>query len=176
MMQKLTSVLLLLVATGCGDISGGRAPKHSSQSRPQITAAATTQSGAQAESQRDAEATMRRELDQTSARHAVRKIPAPGSPDLFALLKPGADHQFRVALHGGVAYSIVGACDSGCGDVDIELLQASDGLVVKRDLLRDNYPVIEFTPPGARDYYVRIILKACVHAQCHVGARILRTA
>jgi hypothetical protein len=96
--------------------------------------------------------------------------------DLFARLQPGADRQFRVALDGGVAYSIVGACDSGCGDVDIELLQASDGLVVKRDLLRDNYPVIEFTPPARRDYYVRIILKACVHAQCHVGARILRAA
>ena len=100
MMQRLTLVVLLLVAAGCGDISSERAPKHSSQSQPQVTAA-TTQSGAQAESQRDAEATMRRELDQTSARHAVRKVPAPGSTDLFSRLQPGADgetHRTRSAF------------------------------------------------------------------------------
>lgn len=175
MFQRRSLVLLFLVAAGCGDISSGRAPKHSSQSQPQITSAASA-SNVRAENQRDAEATIQRELDQTSVRHAAGRTPAPGSRDVLVHLRPGGDHQFRVALDGGVAYSIVGACDSGCSDVDIELLQASDGLVVKRDLLRDNYPVIEFTPPTRRDYYVRIILKACSHTQCHAGARILRAA
>jgi hypothetical protein len=96
-----------------------------------------------------------------------------GSSDIVASLQPGADHQFRVSLVGGKAYSVHGVCDSDCNDVDLELLQASDGLVVGSDLLTDDYPVVDFNPSADGDYYVRLILKTCVRAPCFVAVRVL---
>jgi hypothetical protein len=91
-------------------------------------------------------------------------------------LQPGADHQFRVSLLAGTGYSFLSACDGDCNDVDLELLQASDGRVVNSDLLPDDYPVVHFDPPANGDYYVRIILKTCTRGPCYVGARVLQGA
>jgi hypothetical protein len=86
-------------------------------------------------------------------------------------LQPGMSYDWSVNLAGGVPYRIVGGCDNQCSDVDIQLVNAG-GSVVTEDTLDDDYPVVNFTPPGAGTYKVRILMRTCTVAPCYAGARL----
>jgi hypothetical protein len=176
MIRKLTTLALAVMALAACDLMQGnasRAPKHPSQSQP-VAAPALRQVQISSENRQKVEQNLHELLNGYGAQHAAGRAAVPGVPDVITSLQPGADHQFRVTLTGGTAYSFLGACDNDCNDVDLELLQASDGLVVGSDLLTDDYPVVDFTPPANGDYFVRVILKTCTQAPCYVGARVLQ--
>jgi hypothetical protein len=172
----LASAILALAA--CDLMPGSsapppRAPDHPSQSHP-VTTPAAQQIQISGANRIQVQQDLSKQLDQMGPHLAAGRTRASGLEDVLTSLQPGGDHQFRVSLIGGTAYSFLGACDSDCTDVDIEVLQASDGLVVGSDLLTDDVPVVDFTPPANADYYVRVILKTCRRAPCYVGARILQ--
>jgi hypothetical protein len=150
-----------------------RAPDHPSQSHP-VTTPAGEQIQITADNRALVEQNLAEQLDQIAERFASNRPRARGMDDVITALQPGGDHQFRVSLTGGAAYSFIAACDADCNDVDVELLRTADGRVVGSDLLTDDYPVVDFTPPADGAYYVRIILKTCTRAPCYVGARVLR--
>jgi hypothetical protein len=179
MIRNLALASAVLALAACDLIPAGappaRAPDHPSQSHP-VTTAAVRQAHASSETRQNLEAYMKRQLDTNSAKNAAGRTPVPGFSEVVVTMQPGADHQFRVSLASGTGYSFMAACDDDCNDVDLELLQASDGLVVGSDLLTDDYPVVHFNPPANGDYYVRIILKTCTNAPCYVGARVLQGA
>lgn len=99
--------------------------------------------------------------------------PAPGFTDQVAGLQPGTDHRWQVNLVGGTQYRVIGACDNECSNMDIELIDMRTGGVVASDMLPDDYPVVDFTPPANGQYVVRMLMQTCTIAPCFAGARVL---
>ena len=70
-------------------------------------------------------------------------------------------------------YTVLGACDNDCNNVDVELIDMRTGGVVASDLLPDDYPVVSYTPTANGDYLARLILRTCTTAPCYTGMRLL---
>lgn len=169
---RAAAAVAALAATlaACGD-AGDRAPKHPSQSQP--PAVQTKQVQISPENRRMVEDNIRQLLTDASAQFAAGKAPV-ANGEVITAIQPASDHQFPVELQGGVAYTIVGACDVDCNDVDLELLDGATGQVVGSDLLPDDYPVVNYTPAAPARFFVRVILKTCTQSPCYVGARVLQ--
>ncbi|MBI1186726.1 MAG: hypothetical protein GC206_05245 [Alphaproteobacteria bacterium] len=165
-----TAIAALTALAACGD-GGARAPAHASQSQP--AAVQTTQVQISPENRRRVEDNIRQLLGEASAQFAAGKTPVAGA-EVITAIQPASDHQFAVELQAGIPYTVVGACDADCTDVDIELLDGGTGQVVASDLLPDDYPVVNFAAPAAARYFVRVILKTCTQSPCYVGARVLQ--
>jgi hypothetical protein len=75
-------------------------------------------------------------------------------------------------LSTGRSYTIVGACDDDCKNIDLDVVN-SQGLVVASDYASADFPVVRLSVPASGDYTVRIILQDCSFAPCYVGARLL---
>ncbi len=113
-----------------------------------------------------------RYLDNTQGQYGAGMIPAPGFQDGIADLQPGGDARWQLHLQAGTPYRIIGACDNECTNVDLELIDAS-GAVVASDVLPDDYPIVDHTPPEAGIYQIRVMMMACTVAPCYAGARVL---
>jgi len=90
-------------------------------------------------------------------------------------MQPSTDQRYQVDLVGGTPYRFIGACDNECSNVDIELI-APQGGVVASDLLADDYPVANFTPPENGRYLLRLIMQTCTIAPCYAGVRVMSAA
>lgn len=90
----------------------------------------------------------------------------------MATLQPGTSHDWTVNLNAGAAYRFIGACDNECSNVDIQLVDPG-GAVVAQDVLPDDIPVVDFTPPAGGAYQVRMLMRTCTIAPCYAGARML---
>jgi hypothetical protein len=99
--------------------------------------------------------------------------PMEGFTDQIVAMQPGTDHRQQVALAGGSSYRIVGACDGDCTNLDIELIDVATGGVVASDMLPDDFPVVNFSPPANGQYIVRSLMQACSVAPCFAGTRVL---
>jgi hypothetical protein len=88
-------------------------------------------------------------------------------------MQPGTDHRQNVTLTGGTAYRFVGACDGDCTNFDIELIDMRTGGVVASDMLPDDFPIVNYTPPANGQYIVRSLMQACSVAPCFAGTRAL---
>jgi hypothetical protein len=102
--------------------------------------------------------------------------PMQGFADEIVPMQPATDHRQVVALTGGTAYMVVGACDGDCTNYDIELIDMRTGGVVASDVLPDDFPVVQFSPPANGQYMIRSLMQACSVAPCYAGARVLTTA
>lgn len=96
-----------------------------------------------------------------------------GVPDAITGLRPGGEHRWQVRLRGGQPYAFIGACDNECSDIDL-ILEDASGVQIDMDVLPDDYPLVEVTPPSDGAYTVRIQLKTCAVGPCYVGARLVR--
>lgn len=115
-------------------------------------------------------------LDMAQEQIGTGMAAAQGFEDELAAMQPGTDHRWQVDLTGGSAYRIVGACDDDCSNMDIELIDVSTGGVVASDMLPDDFPVVDFTPPANGRYIVRLLMQTCSVAPCFAGARVLSGA
>lgn len=114
------------------------------------------------------------QLNQIAENFAAGAQPPQGFTDQIVPMQPSTDYRFDIALTGGGAYTIVGACDGDCTNVDIELIDRATGGVVASDMLPDDYPVVNFTPPANGQYIVRLLMQQCSVAPCYAGARVLQ--
>lgn len=101
---------------------------------------------------------------------------AQGITDQIGEMQPGTDNRAVVTLNAGTGYTIIGACDGDCTNMDIELISMETGGVVASDMLPDDYPVVNFAPPANGQYMVRMLMQACSLAPCFGGARVLSVA
>jgi hypothetical protein len=76
-----------------------------------------------------------------------------GGPHRFVgSIAPGETHRVRVTFFGNEL-----AEASGIGDGDIDMRVVNDaGVVVAEDLLTDNIPVCQWTPPVFRTYTIEL--------------------
>ena len=73
----------------------------------------------------------------------------------------------------GRRYFVVGACDSDCRDLDLQVIDASSGTTLARDLLLDDTPMVNFTPERSGRYKVRARMANCQSSRCYLGFSIL---
>ncbi|MEZ6022502.1 MAG: hypothetical protein R3C16_03585 [Hyphomonadaceae bacterium] len=92
--------------------------------------------------------------------------------DAILPLREGEVREFRPRLRAGVPYRFIGACDNECRDIDL-LVASADGAPIQRDLLTDNFPVVDVTPEADGEYIVQMYLHACAIEPCYAGLRIL---
>lgn len=117
---------------------------------------------------------MSRYLDFYASQYAAPGMAAPeGMSDQVFTMQPGGDHRFLVQLTGNAPYTVLGACDDDCSNIDIELIDMRTGGVVASDMLADDFPVVNFVPPADGQYMVRTLMQVCTAAPCFAGARIL---
>lgn len=85
-------------------------------------------------------------------------------------LKQGGEETISVPLAGGSIYSLVGACDTSCSNLDIHLYD-STGKEVDSDLEADDFPIVAANASGT--YTVRVVMTACT-ATCAYGVRAFK--
>jgi hypothetical protein len=115
-------------------------------------------------------------LDAYQQQFAASRTPVEGMADQVVALQPGTDNRWVVNLNAGTDYTFLGACDGDCTNVDIELIDMRTGGVVASDMLSDDYPVVNFTPPANGQYIARLLLQNCTVAPCYTGTRVLTQA
>lgn len=112
-------------------------------------------------------------LDQTQQQFAAGMVAPTGMADEVRPMQPGTDHRWTVNLIANTPYTIIGACDGDCTNIDIELIDMATGGVVSGDMLADDYPVVNFSPPADGVYLVRLLMQTCTIAPCYAGGRVL---
>jgi len=112
-------------------------------------------------------------LDQAAQQFAPGMTAPEGMTDQTVPMQPGTDHRWVVNLSGGTGYMFLGACDGDCTNVDVEVIDMSTGGVVASDLLPDDFPVVQFSPPANGAYMVRLMMRACSVSPCYAGGRVL---
>ncbi|MEX2182528.1 MAG: hypothetical protein WD771_10835 [Gemmatimonadaceae bacterium] len=92
----------------------------------------------------------------------------------YILGRMGEDEveSWTISLTAGKTYRIVGFCDADCRDVDIEVLDGSTS--VARDVLTDDYPIVNFVAGKAARYTIRVIMAACSSEPCYYGIGIFQ--
>lgn len=111
-------------------------------------------------------------LNQAGNQFAPGMSPPQGFADENTNLQPGTDHHWQFNLTGGTPYVVLGVCDADCSNVDIELIDSRGG-VVASDMLPDDYPVVQFTPPSNGTYYARLLMQSCTRAPCYAAMRVV---
>lgn len=112
-------------------------------------------------------------LDQAAQQFAPGMTAPAGMTDQTVPMQPGTDHRWVVNLTGGTGYMFLGACDGDCTNVDIEVIDMNTGGVVASDVLPDDFPVVQFTPPADGAYMARLMMRACSVSPCYAGGRVL---
>lgn len=97
---------------------------------------------------------------------------AEGINDVIAPMQPGTDNRSIVTLNAG-GYTVIGACDGDCTNMDIELIDMNTGGVVASDMLPDDFPVVNYSVPANGQYMIRMLMQSCSVAPCYGGARVL---
>ena len=80
-------------------------------------------------------------------------------------------NNWPVYLSTGSTYQIVGVCDNDCTDVDLSL-EDSDRNILASDVLKDDLPIINFTPTTSATYWIRPTMAACSVNPCGYGIAV----
>jgi len=91
--------------------------------------------------------------------------------DELARLGDEAAHSYEVELEAGRSYRVLGACDTHCSDVDL-YVNGPDGNELARDILTDDYPVLEIPNAQGGRYEIRIGMPGCGADECLSAARV----
>ncbi|MEZ5994419.1 MAG: hypothetical protein R3C25_01555 [Hyphomonadaceae bacterium] len=177
-MMRVAIAVVALALAACGQQGAGpQLPQVQSGAQApaqmQAPTGTTQQANLTAEQRTQLEALVAKDLNHVQTQFGNGLSPAPGFADHVAGMQPGADDRWMVELVAGTPYMIIGACDNECSNMDIELIDMATGGVVASDVLPDDFPVVNFTPPANAQYMVRMLMQTCTVAPCYAGARVL---
>ncbi|RMH35909.1 MAG: hypothetical protein D6690_07715 [Nitrospirae bacterium] len=74
-------------------------------------------------------------------------------------------------LQGGVTYTIVGACDNDCRDLDMVLVD-ENGNIVSEDMQDDDLPVLTVTPRWTGKFMIGVRISMCRQSPCVYGLAV----
>jgi hypothetical protein len=83
-------------------------------------------------------------------------------------LEDNTQEQVTLELNGGINYSIVGVCDTDCGDIDLELYD-ENGNVIDSDTMTDSVPVVEVSPQRDGPFTLIVTMPSCTAPYCYYG-------
>lgn len=175
MMRMMLAAAAALTLAACNQASGPQLPPV--QPGAQAPSTQTPQTGVQQGTPSNEDRTRLIEsigtyLDAYQAQMAPNTAPVEGMDDQVVAIQPGTDTRWLVNLNAGTPYTFLGACDGDCTNVDLELIDMRTGGVVGSDMLGDDYPIVNFTPPANGQYIARLLLQNCTVAPCYVGTRV----
>jgi hypothetical protein len=176
MMYRLTAaagLASLALLAGCENDGAKKAeaPASPEAAAPAAEAAAPAATLTPAQEQ-EARALTVQLLDQAGQELARENFAAAaGQADHHVPIAQGGQADWTVNLRAGRTYRIVGVCNIGCENVDMELRDAS-GAVVASDVLEDDVPIVEIRPTADAAYTARLLMKACESGPCLASARV----
>jgi hypothetical protein len=83
-------------------------------------------------------------------------------------LPDGGTERVPLTLRAGFTYTIVGACDEDCQDMDLTLYDAA-GNVLDTDVELDSLPTLEVTPTATATYQLEVSMADCQAPPCYYG-------
>jgi hypothetical protein len=97
---------------------------------------------------------------------AAGPVPSdPAPPSFSGSLRDGYYRVHDVTLRAGYEYSLVGACDDDCDDLDLQLYD-EDWNLIDEDLLPDDVPVVSVSPAWTGVFHVKVIMESCYINPC----------
>ena len=103
------------------------------------------------------------------------KLEADGNRE-YQRLEPGVlekkgSEEREIKLEGGNSYAIIGYCDNGCSDLDLELMNPEREILAS-DKQDDDFPVLEFDLEEDGTFIVSVDMVGCEGAECYYGLLI----
>lgn len=95
----------------------------------------------------------------------------PVTDDELARIAPMDAYDFDVELGAGDTVRVIGACDTNCTDVDL-YVTGPDGVEIGRDVLTDDYPIVDIPDTAGGVYTIRIAMPGCSAEACIGAARL----
>jgi hypothetical protein len=80
-------------------------------------------------------------------------------------LGQAAKEEFHLSLAAGTTSQLVGACDTTCSNLDLQLFDAA-GAEVGADTAVDDTPVVNITPPRDGAYRLVVTMVGCESGPC----------
>jgi dipeptidyl aminopeptidase/acylaminoacyl peptidase len=87
---------------------------------------------------------------------------------ILGSMNQGATDRWTFWFDQANEYSITGACDEDCPDLDI-VIEDANGNVVASDEASDDFPVVFFSPGGSGNYTVNVRMYTCTEEPCYFG-------
>ena len=78
----------------------------------------------------------------------------------------------RLSVVAGQTYTVRGACDRDCRDLDLVVTDGA-GNEVGADRAVDDYPTVTFTARQAGQYVISAVMAQCSEAYCYYGVLAL---
>ena len=86
-------------------------------------------------------------------------------------LNNGRNEMVSLDLDIGTQYQIMGACDTDCSDLDLELYDPA-GNKIDQDVEMDDAPIVAVTPRRSATYRVKVVMAACSAEPCRYGVAV----
>lgn len=131
-----------------------------------LVAAVVLVSGAPASAQLapDDAQVIARQLRAYEQGHSGQGLPRVFGPRM-GQLRAGTSQAFTIPLQAGRVYSVVGACDRDCTDLDFRLFDPN-GQEVGNDLAADDAPMVRLRAGPAGRYRLEVIMVNCQSNPC----------
>lgn len=88
-------------------------------------------------------------------------------------LSEGSHQLVGFDLESNTRYTLLGACDPDCSDLDFEFLRP-DGATMRRSIAAGGRPVLHVETTRDGKYQLRAIMQRCRLQPCEWGARVYR--
>ena len=92
---------------------------------------------------------------------------------LYGDLDSSDDETFQVELQSGRPYTILGACDDDCEDMDLFLMDRN-GNELASDTEVDSFPLVSITPSYTGTFQVRVKMYDCTLEPCFYSVGVYR--
>jgi len=85
-------------------------------------------------------------------------------------LAEGSSRRISFSLERGVSYTITGACDNDCDDLDFQLRRGIT--LVDNDTDSNDAPVVSVTPSSSGSYSLEVLMESCAASACSYTVKI----
>jgi hypothetical protein len=85
-------------------------------------------------------------------------------------LNQGETEELSVGFRDGVAYALVGVCDSACGNLDLRLFDETSHEIAVA--IGPGMPVLRLTPSRNAKYRLRVVMTGCSHSPCRYSVGV----
>ncbi|MEB3274267.1 MAG: protein kinase domain-containing protein [Prochlorothrix sp.] len=99
----------------------------------------------------------------------------PSHDNFSSTLEGGQRETLTVYLEEGQQYSIVGACDEDCSDLDLVLYDDNNN-EIDTDTEPDDFPIVEVSPAWSATFSVEVHMYNCSTPNCVYGIGVFSTS
>lgn len=90
---------------------------------------------------------------------------------IIGSIEENNDNTWTFYFNDYTDYTIVGFCDEDCNDLDL-YIEDEFGDEITKDVLDDDFPVLNFSPDYSGRYSVKVSMYSCTTEPCYWGIGI----